>query len=160
MLSDFEITKLIADKQLIIEPFDMKRLGPVSYDLKTVQESSSRGVKKLVTVETIQMPYDVAGVVMARSRVANREVFTSFGPLVDPGYKGKLIFLVWKPGNPNEDYNVSDLFQIVFFRIKTPAVTYDQRPESTAMLRSGFDKEKYTKETTDSAKDEPILVGP
>ena len=55
MLSDKQILDLIASGDIMIEPFDVKRLGPVSYDLTTESESQFRGTHKLVSKETIKL---------------------------------------------------------------------------------------------------------
>jgi deoxycytidine triphosphate deaminase len=140
MLSDKQIKDLISQKEIKITPFDKKNLGPVSYDLSTVSEYISRGVRRLVTRETIQLSKAVAGIICLRSRGALRGLFWSGSQLVDPGYKGKLLFLVYDPVNPNKDYDSSDLFQIMFFRVGAVEVPYDERPASTAMNREGFNK--------------------
>lgn len=148
MLSDKEIEARIKslcqdsngsfDSGMLITPFDKKRLGPVSYDLTTEVVDQKRGVKRLVTKETINMPRDLAGIVSARSRLEMRGLFAAFSFLVDPGYEGKLTFLVWRPEEPNKDYDASDLFQIMFFKVGEVEQAYNERPSSTAMGRKGF----------------------
>jgi deoxycytidine triphosphate deaminase len=138
MLTDNEIKQLIAEKKLDIEPYDPDRLGPVSYDLTTHAFGSINDVRQLTTAEVITMPRDLVGILTPRSRLAVRGLFASFSLLVDPGFKGHLIFLVFRPGQLTEDYNVSDLFQIMFMKIGSVGTSYDERPSSTAMGRNGF----------------------
>lgn len=153
MLSDKEIVRRISlcgPTTQLIQPFFFEKLGPVSYDLTTIQESSIRGVRRLVSKESFVIPRDLVGLVCLRSRSSKRGIFASFSQLIDPGYTGHLIFLVWKPESPNEDFGVKDLFQVMFFSVEEVKVTYDERPESTAMGRTGFT------ETTDAAgKEDP-----
>jgi len=159
MLSDKEILKRLKESScnldqtiisgLAISPFDPKRLGSASYDLTTRVEFQNRGVKRLVTEEEINMPRDLAGLVVARSRIALRGLFASFGPLVDPGYRGKLIFLVWCPEEPNKTYDESDLFQIMFFKVGEVNVAYNEKQTATAMDRPGFSPSTGSPPVTD-----------
>lgn len=151
LLSDKQIKELIWKSvqgpeanldQSLIEPFDEKKLGPVSYDLTTIQESQTRGIRRLVTKETLHLPRDIVGFVVPRSRIAKRGLFFSSSLLVDPGYQGKLIFLVYCPEELNRDVPISDLFQIMFFKIGKVEVAYDERESSTAMGREGFGEVK------------------
>jgi dUTPase len=123
---------------LSISPYYPQKLGSVSYDLTTRVEYQNRGVKRLVTEETINIPRDLVGIVCSRSRLAMRGLFASFSSLVDPGYRGKLTFLVWCPEEPNKNYDESDLFQIMFFKVGEVNVTYNEKPNATAMDRPGF----------------------
>jgi len=148
MLSDKEIKERLTlnsldPKQLIIAPFDPECLGPVSYDLHTFQSAPPiRGVRRLISIEQFSMPRDLVGLVCLRSRSSQRGIFASFGPLIDPGFRGQLIFLVWKPENPNLDFSVADLFQVMFFKVGEVDVSYDERKSSTAMERKGFGETK------------------
>ena len=138
MLSDKEIEVLLLQEKIIINPYVLGHLGSVSYDLTTIQESQNRGVRRLVTVETITLSKDIVGLVCPRSRIALRGLFFSSSSLVDPGYSGKLIFLVWCPEEPNKEYPINDLFQIMFFKVGEVNVAYNEKPTATAMDRPGF----------------------
>jgi len=145
ILTDKEILKLIKSGKLKIEPFDRKRLGPVTYDLTTESRGLSRGVHKLVSVEEITMHKDVAGILMVRSRTTISGLFTAFSPLVDPGYTGHLIFLVYNPVYPNlatAGYTdgLKNVIQLAFFRLGEVKVPYNKRKSSTAQGRKGFDR--------------------
>jgi dUTPase len=125
---------------LSISPYYPQKLGSVSYDLTTREEYQNRGVKRLVTEEVINMPRDLVGIVSARSRLELRGLFAAFSFLVDPGFRGKLTFLVWCPEEPNKNYDISDLFQIMFFKVGEVNVAYNEKPTATAMDRSGFNQ--------------------
>lgn len=137
MLSDKQILDLIASGDIMIEPFDAKRLGPVSYDLTTESESQFRGTHKLVSKETIKLSNKVAGLVCMRSRSTIAGWAASYSQLVDPGYCGKLIFLAWQPV-PTPYSEVDKMFQIMFFKVGDVGKAYDERESSTAMNRKGW----------------------
>lgn len=137
MLTDKEIKQLIKFKRLRIEPFDPKRLGPVSYDLTTFRKGEYRGVLRLVSEERITLARNIAGWVSLRSNTTKRNIFASFSSLVDPGYSGHLIFLVFDPTNRFVG-NLINIFQIVFFKVGEVEVAYDEREKSTAMDRKDF----------------------
>jgi deoxycytidine triphosphate deaminase len=159
MLSDNQIDKLIRIGKIKIVPYWPDRLGPVSYDLHTHVDGSDKtemlvygseqwvmteSIKnlprliKLVTTEEIQLSPGYVGTAMCRSRSELRGLITSFSPLVDPGYKGHLIFLVLDTiGNC---IRVDDLFQITFDKVYGDvARPYNKRKGSNAMGRTGFE---------------------
>jgi len=146
MLSDKKILEL--QKQFnIIEPFDREKLGPVSYDLTTEVEYTIRtdysksSIYKLVTKETITMPREYLGILSPRSRVAMKDLFTSSSMLVDPGFKGKLTFLVLDILKRRGAVipKMDNLFQMMMVRVEGEVqVPYDKRKTSTAMNRRGF----------------------
>jgi len=144
MLSDIEIEKLarelaIAGRPLIC-PFQRKNLGPVSYDIETTIQDWKHDIARLVSMEHFILPRNVAGIVGLRSRaVIQDEVYASFSPLVDPGFSGKLTFIVY---HLNETFNYKDIFQMMFFKVDGEVGTaYNERKSSTAMGRTGFDKQ-------------------
>jgi len=132
-------TAKLAKAKPLIDPFDPEKLGPVSYDLTTEfdQIPWDGNMARLVSVETITLPRNITAIVGLRSRaVIKEEVFASFSFLVDPGFSGKLTFLVYSPAN--YAFNWEDLFQIIFIKIKEPEVAYNERKTSKGMGRSGF----------------------
>lgn len=141
LLSDKQILDLIASGDIKIEPFDRKRLGPVSYDLTTESiEPGFRGVYKLVSKERIRLSNKVVGLVCMRSRTTLQGWFGSFSALVDPGYCGNLIFLVYKPAliAVSSIGEMNDMFQIMFFKVGDVEQAYNERELSTAMNRKGW----------------------
>jgi len=139
LLTDSEIVEYLADQRLIIEPFKRERLGPVSYDITTRPEGVGRnGVWRLVSIETITMPRDLVGMLAPRSKTSKQGIFSSYSPLVDPGYRGHVIFLVYNPALPSYPGHLKNLFQLMFFRIGKVNVAYNERKTSTAMDREGF----------------------
>jgi len=98
MLSDLEIKRLLLTGGLKIEPFDSRRLGPVSYDILTELQDWDKNMARLRSVETFTLPRNILGICSLRSRATHmEEIFASFSNLIDPGYSGKLIFLVYSP---------------------------------------------------------------
>jgi len=65
-------------------------------------------------------------------------MFSSYSPLVDPGYTGHVIFLVYNPARPRYPGHMKNLFQLMFFKIGKVDVAYDERKISSAMGRQGF----------------------
>jgi len=129
----------IERNKITIEPFDIKKLGPVSYDLTTRLERDDEEVIDLVTEETITLSRDIAGIVCFRSNATKRSSppIAVFSQLVDPGYSGKLIFRIVKLKYPLGD--LTSLFQIMFVKVDGKvAVPYNKRKSSTAMNRVGF----------------------
>jgi len=137
LLSDKQILDLIASGDIMIEPFEKERLGPVSYDLTTESESQFRGVHKLVSKETIKLSNKIVGLVCMRSRSTIAGWAASYSQLVDPGYCGKLIFLAWQPV-PTPYLEVDKMFQIMFFKVGEVEQAYNERELSTAMNRKGW----------------------
>mgnify|MGYP001047061361 CR=1 FL=1 len=138
MLSDLEIKRLLLTGGLKIEPFDSRRLGPVSYDILTELQDWDKNMARLRSVETFTLPRNILGICSLRSRATHmEETFASFSNLIDPGYSGKLIFLVYSPAD--YAFNYTDLFQIMFMVVDGKVgVAYNERKSSTAMNRNGF----------------------
>ena len=144
LLTDKGIMDLIGTDRMSIVPFNHDRLGPVSYDIETEVDSvGDYGIHRLISVEEYRLPRDVAGIIGARSRIANKRLFTSFIPLIDPGFKGHLIFLVLDPFHKvrNIQKEMTGLFQVMFFRLGEVDKAYNERKSSTAMDRKGFNEE-------------------
>ena len=139
MLSDKQILDLIASGDIMIEPFEKERLGPVSYDLTTESNSQFRGVRKLASKETIKLSNKVAGLICMRSRSTIAGWVASYSQLVDPGYCGRLIFLAWQLVS-TPYLEVDKMFQIMFFKVGEVEQAYNERESSTAMNRKGWPK--------------------
>jgi len=136
MLTDKEILEAIKFERIKIDPFDLERLGPVSYDITTKIVKRVGNISKLVSVEKFELSRNMVGLIVPRSRIAKLGLFTSYGPLIDPGYRGKLIFLVLTQDSYRR--KLSDLFQIIFFKVGEVMEAYNERKKSTAMDREGF----------------------
>lgn len=126
ILSGFEILQCLKAGFLKIEPFRKENLGPCSYDLTTGRIVTDYGEIRsgiispgmaagLTTEETIELPCRarVAGLVSMRSGPSRKAILASFSHLVDPGYAGKLNFVVW-PLKPMTLSVGDSLFQILF----------------------------------------------
>ena len=143
MLTDKEIKGLMEEKKIQLNPFYERCLGPVSYDVGTrIEEVADLGVYRLVSHEEVKLSKDIAGIIGERSRIANYSLFASFSPLIDPGFKGHLIFLVQDPFYQlrNVQEELGALFQIMFFRVGEVNVAYNEREKSTAMHRENFNE--------------------
>ena len=141
VLTDKEIKGLMKEKKIQLKPFYERCLGPVSYDVgTTIEDTADFGIYKLVSHEEIKLSRDIAGIIGERSRIANYSLFASFSPLIDPGFKGHLIFLVQDPFYQlrNVQEELGALFQIMFFRVGEVDVAYNERKTSTGMDRKGF----------------------
>jgi len=138
LLSDREILQCLKFRGLKIKPFDPSRLGPVSYDITTDVQDFKNKAWRLVSKERFTLPKDLAGLVSLRSRTSKMDLFASFSQLVDPGYSGHLLFLIYNPAYPETLTEFKDLFQIMFFKVGKVNVAYNERKTSTAMDRKGF----------------------
>ena len=136
MMTDNEILRAIKYERIKIKPFDIKKLGPVSYDITTLREDIAGRNYKLVSTEEITLSKSIAGLIGLRSKTTKKGIWASFSPLIDPGFKGHLIFLVQTI--PFRPVDLHHLFQIMFFKLGTVNVTYNKRESSTAMDRRGF----------------------
>jgi len=139
MLSDVEILQRLKFGALKIEPFDRKRLGPVSYDITTEAIRCDEGVYDLVSKEKFTLPRDLAGIIGLRSRSSVLGLFASFSPLVDPGFSGKLIFLVFNPNRSKIGFrSLTNILQVMFLKVNKVDVAYNERKSSSAMGRERF----------------------
>jgi deoxycytidine triphosphate deaminase len=143
MLSDIEIKKLIRYCNMInrplINPYDEKRLGPMSYDLVTEVVEDTDNLVKLVTKEYIIMPREYYGILMPRSRIAFKGLDVIYGTLVDPGFEGNLV-IIGRFIIPHAiHYGYDNLFQLLIGKVDGKVgIAYNERKTSTAMNRKGF----------------------
>ena len=127
--------------QPLIQPYDIKRVGPCSYDIRTKLEKEDKESLYLVSEETFNMPKEYLGIISLRSNAIRRAspVPVTYSLLIDPGFKGKLIFRILKLNYPIGD--LVNIFQIMFMKVDGKVeVPYNVRNTSTAVNRQGFKK--------------------
>jgi len=108
-MTDGEIKKALASGELIINPFDEKRIEPCSYDGRAGGEVLVSGNNKLIdlskaysvtlrpgdfalimTHELFQFPLNMAGNIGMKSGLARRGLILLAGMQIDPGFEGHL----------------------------------------------------------------------
>jgi len=136
MLTDKEILEAIKFKRIKINPFSREKLGPVSYDVSTKVVRKIGNIIRLISVEDFELNRNIVALVVPRSRMGKYGIVSCYSGLIDPGFRGKLIFLIHQPEGGKRSY--SDLFQIIFFRVGEVMEAYNERKKSTAMDREGF----------------------
>jgi len=139
ILNDLELRRKLKSGEIKIQPFEETRIGPMSYDLTTITDSIISETKiRLKTLEEIGLARNICGLVFFRSRAAKRSILCTFGPLIDPGFSGHLIFYVDLGFGVIEEKDLRSLFQVIFIEINPVGTAYNERKTSTAMERSGF----------------------
>lgn len=135
VLSDKSIIKLIADKQIVIEPFKEENLTPNGYDL-TISEIEIPDEKKISkgllcippnnrfaisTKEIISCGETHCGQLWLRTSWARKGIICSFGK-IDSGFRGNLTILGLNSSKDEVNIEVGNTFaQIVFEKLSTPA---------------------------------------
>ena len=124
LLSGEDIKTRIADKSLVIRPFNGGLVKPAGYDLRCgdLVKIGAREYSLTFTLEWIEMPLDLAGILHLRSSFI-REGLLGGLSLVDPGFKGQLTIAIFN----GEDKPVTiskgeSLVQISFIKLLRPAL--------------------------------------
>ena len=153
ILTDWEIHALIDAKKLIIEPLSDDVIQPNGIDLSVGHEvirispdGTSPAIREgeqitigsgerclISTLERLEMPSDLVGLVNIRSSYSRRGMMTP-PTVIDAGFKGKLTFLII--GTAHEvKLKVGERFwHIVLVRTKTVAKPYQGKyQESTGV---------------------------
>ena len=135
VLSDKSIVKLIASKDIIIEPFKETNLTPNGYDLTVSeieipnQEKISKGKIRsppnnrfaISTKEIVSCGENHCGQIWLRTSWARKGIICSFGK-IDSGFKGNLTLLGLNSSKDEVNIEVGNTFaQIVFEGLSTPA---------------------------------------
>ncbi len=141
LLSDKDILKLIEDGKIKIKPFHKDALGPASYDMRlgrkalgsktgiieNIEEIGVVTIKpheflEFLTFEEIELPLDIAAIIGLKFSVARRGLIPITGPIVDPGFKGKLMFAVYNPLPIEIRLGFYErVLKIAFIKLTTPA---------------------------------------
>ena len=135
VLSDKSIIKLIAHKQIVIEPFKKANLTPNGYDL-TVKEIEIPDKKKISkgdlsippnqrfaisTKEIISCGENYCAQLWLRTSWARKGIICSFGK-IDSGFRGNLTLLGLNSSEDEVAIEIGNTFaQIVFEKLSTPA---------------------------------------
>lgn len=137
------IRELVEKKELIIDPFDAKCLGPASYDmrvgdraLKSLKEDGSPVVDvsrdrlltigtgefvELLTLEKLELPADIVGRFGIRSFYTRKGLVPFAGPQVDPGFRGYLNISLFNTGPRPIVLKYGDTFCTVeFSKLENP----------------------------------------
>ncbi|MFQ6011751.1 MAG: dCTP deaminase [Nitrososphaerales archaeon] len=156
MLSDWEIQELIDAKKLVIDPFSDEVIQPNGIDLSighevirigpdgpsaTIQEEDQItigvGERCLVsTLERIEMPNDLVGLVNLRSSYSRRGMIIP-PTVIDAGFKGKLTFLIVGSAHEIELRVGERCWHIVLAKTNEVAKPYQGKYQDSTGL-SGF----------------------
>lgn len=135
VLSDKSIVKLIANKEIIIEPFKETNLTPNGYDLTVSEieipngEKISKGKLRIPpnhrfaisTKEIISCGQNHCAQLWLRTSWARKGLICSFGK-IDSGFKGNLTLLGLNSSEDEVNIEIGNTFaQIVFEKLSTPA---------------------------------------
>ena len=135
VLSDKSIVKLIANKEIIIEPFKETNLTPNGYDLTVSEIEIPNGEKKskgklrippnhrfaISTKEIISCGQNHCAQLWLRTSWARKGIICSFGK-IDSGFKGNLTLLGLNSSEDEVNIEIGNTFaQIVFEKLSTPA---------------------------------------
>ena len=135
VLSDKSIIKLIANKEIVIEPFSDTNLTPNGYDLTVCEieipneEKISKGNLRIPpnhrfaisTKEVISCGENHCAQLWLRTSWARKGIICSFGK-IDSGFKGNLTLLGLNSSEDEVNIEIGNTFaQIVFEKLSTPA---------------------------------------
>jgi dCTP deaminase len=97
LLTDRQIHGLLCDDSVpLIRPWDHKHIQPVSYDLHLGGWQESRDWVRShefvlgSTEEVIELPHNIAGMVMGVSTVGRTGLIVEMAGLIDPGFRGQI----------------------------------------------------------------------
>lgn len=145
MLTDTEIREAIDNGNLRIDPLEPKNIEPASYDLRAGRALvARRGVvdlrneaivlrhgdwAELESLETMDLPLNLAATVGVRSSLTRRGLVWFGGPQFDPGYQGKAYISVFNASsNPIELTHGMNFATAIFYRlIKNASRSYAGR---------------------------------
>lgn len=126
MLSDGTILRLVAEKMLIIDPFNAKYLQPCTYDLHLAQNVVLEPFESVLadTIEWLALPSHIRGTLAGRSSVARMFVQPHCqGGYVDPGFCGTLTLEITNLDKVPHDFQRGDrLCQIEFQTTDVPVL--------------------------------------
>ena len=123
VLSDSEIKALASVGKLKIDPFVESSLSPAGYDLRSGVEHVLKPLESVLlpTLERVELPKSVLGVLHLRSSFAREGVIASLA-LVDPGFRGQLTILLFNSGRNEVRIGRGErLVQIAFFELSREA---------------------------------------
>jgi len=137
ILSSKEIKRRIGN-DLVIEPFGEESLQPASYDLRAgVDVTIPPKAPKLVpSLEYVELPHDVAGVLRTRSSYARKGLVLG-GGFVDPGFRGNLTLCLSNMSDEEVELKKGErIVQMLLLQVKAPSEAYNgQYQDSRGAVR-------------------------
>jgi dCTP deaminase len=124
-LSDIEIRDALADRSLVIDPFDEASLKPAGYDLKLSGEALLKPSEHLLvaTIEKVELGNDLTGILHLRSSLAREGILASLA-LVDPGFRGQLTISLFNSSRKTILLKAEERFvQLTLLRLGRQAAT-------------------------------------
>lgn len=129
ILSAKEIRERLRIGSLVIEPFSEGSLQPASYDL-TIGGGvriPSKAMRLVASLERVEMPFDVVGILRTRSSYARKGLLLG-GGIVDPGFRGNLTFCLTNMSDEERRLEHGEqIVQMIFLLVRSPAETYEGR---------------------------------
>lgn len=142
MLADAEIKELVESGVLKIKPFDARYVEPASYDIRAGRVLvAKRGIVDLMkepvvlrhgdwaeleSLESLELPPNIAATVGLRSSLTRRGLDWFGGPQIDPGYQGKIYTSVFNAAaTPIEIIYGVPIATVIFYRLSKDATPYD-----------------------------------
>ena len=129
-LSDLEIRNALAEKALLITPFDENSLNPAGYDLRLSVDAVLKPSEHclVATMERVELDSGLVGILHLRSSLAREGVLASLA-LVDPGFRGQLTIALTNAGRKTIQLRAAERFvQLTLLRLGKEASTkYDGR---------------------------------
>jgi len=137
ILSSKEIEQRIK-KGLVIEPFGKTSLQPASYDLRAGASVTMlpKTLNLVSSLEYVEMPSDVAGVLRTRSSYARKGLVLG-GGFVDPGFRGNLTLCLSNMSDEEIELKKGErIVQMLLLQVKAPSEAYNgQYQDSRGAVR-------------------------
>jgi len=130
ILSEKEIQKNLENGKLKIKPFSQEGLQPASYDLRTKKNREIDGLTLISTLEKIELPPNIAGIIRMRSTYSREGIFFS-GGYIDPGYKGEITLSLTNADKPIKIKQKERIAQIIFLEIKGETQGYNGKYQNS-----------------------------
>ena len=133
-LSDSEIRDALAEKNLIITPFDETSLNPAGYDLRLSADAvlGPSEHRLVATIERVELDSGLVGILHIRSSLAREGILASLA-LVDPGFKGQLTISLSNTGSKMIQLKAGERFvQLTVLRLgKRATASYEGRYQNS-----------------------------
>ncbi len=137
ILSSKEIKRRIGN-DMVIEPFGKESLQPASYDLRAGVDVTipSKTLKLVSSLEYVELPQDVAGVLRTRSSYARKGLVLG-GGFIDPGFRGNLTLCLSNMGEKEIELKKGErIVQMLLLQVKAPSEAYNgQYQDSRGAVR-------------------------
>ena len=127
LLSAKEIRDRIRVGNLVIEPFREASIQPASYDLAINKgiRIPSKAMRLVASLERVEMPFDVAGIIRTRSSYARKGLILG-GGIVDPGFRGNLTLCLTNMSDEEIILEHGEqTVQMLFLLVISPAEMYE-----------------------------------